>query len=161
MKIAISLFVSLILAVLFSGLAKGYLDTHGSLAFILDTTQAAAGFATAALGVLLMALLSRPAAGNAPAAPARRDTPKAAAKPAAKPRTAAATGAGRTQGTVKWFNPNKGFGFITCDNGDEVFVHYRNIQGDGRRVLRQDQKVSFVITQGEKGPQADDVSPEE
>ncbi|HZZ51095.1 MAG TPA: cold-shock protein [Pseudonocardia sp.] len=62
------------------------------------------------------------------------------------------------QGTVKWFNSEKGFGFIaTDDNSADVFVHYSAIQADGYRTLEENQRVSFEITQGAKGPQADAV----
>jgi cold shock protein len=64
------------------------------------------------------------------------------------------------QGTVKWFNAEKGFGFIaTDDNGPDVFVHYSAIQSDGFRTLEENQRVSFEATQGEKGPQAETVRP--
>ncbi|MBB3046886.1 cold shock CspA family protein [Litorivivens lipolytica] len=63
----------------------------------------------------------------------------------------------RETGKVKWFNANKGFGFITRDNGDDVFVHFRSIRGKGRRSLQEGQQVEFVLTQGEKGAQAEDV----
>lgn len=65
---------------------------------------------------------------------------------------------GNEQGTVKWFNVNKGFGFITRDSGDDVFVHFRSIRGRGRRSLRQGQQVRFNVTQGDKGLQAENVS---
>jgi CspA family cold shock protein len=62
------------------------------------------------------------------------------------------------QGTVKWFNADKGFGFITVDGGgDDVFVHFSEIQGDGFRSLEDDQRVEFEIVQGAKGPQASAV----
>ena len=61
------------------------------------------------------------------------------------------------QGTVKWFNGEKGYGFIAVDGGQDVFVHYSAIQTEGFRSLEQDQRVEFEITQGQKGPQADDV----
>ncbi len=64
------------------------------------------------------------------------------------------------QGTVKWFNAEKGFGFIaTDDNGPDVFVHYSAIQSDGFRTLEENQRVSFEASQGAKGPQADTVRP--
>lgn len=62
------------------------------------------------------------------------------------------------QGTVKWFNPEKGFGFIAQDGGGaDVFVHYSAIIGEGYRELAENQRVEFEITQGQKGPQADQV----
>jgi cold shock protein len=63
------------------------------------------------------------------------------------------------QGVVKWFNSEKGYGFIQVDNGPDVFVHYSAIQSDGYRSLEQDQRVEFEISQGQKGPQADLVRP--
>ena len=65
----------------------------------------------------------------------------------------------RVNGTVKWFNNAKGFGFITRGEGDEdVFVHFRSIQGEGYRTLNEGQPVEFTLTQGPKGLQAEDVS---
>ena len=64
----------------------------------------------------------------------------------------------RETGTVKWFNTSKGFGFITRDNGDDVFVHFRSIRGQGRRTLIEGQRVEFNLTKGEKGLQAEDVA---
>ena len=61
------------------------------------------------------------------------------------------------QGTVKWFNAAKGFGFISRDDGDDVFVHHTAIVGEGYRSLDEGQKVSFDVTQGKKGPQAANV----
>jgi CspA family cold shock protein len=63
-----------------------------------------------------------------------------------------------TEGTVKWFNAEKGFGFIAPDDGGkDVFVHYSAIQGGGFRTLEENQRVSFESSQGQKGPQADSV----
>jgi len=66
--------------------------------------------------------------------------------------------ADRQIGTVKWFNDAKGFGFISRENGPDVFVHFRAIQGSGFRTLQEGQKVSFEVTQGQKGLQAENVS---
>jgi cold shock protein len=65
----------------------------------------------------------------------------------------------RVTGTVKWFNATKGFGFIQQDEGEDVFVHYSAIVGDGYRSLEEGQRVEFVVVQGQKGPQAQDVTP--
>ncbi|MBU2708909.1 MULTISPECIES: cold-shock protein [Zooshikella] len=62
-------------------------------------------------------------------------------------------------GVVKWFNDEKGFGFIEREGGSDVFVHFRAINGTGRRTLREGQKVTFEVTQGQKGPQAENVTP--
>lgn len=63
----------------------------------------------------------------------------------------------RTTGTVKWFNGSKGFGFISKDNGEDVFVHFSAINSDGYRTLEEGQKVEFTVAQGDKGLQAQDV----
>ena len=63
----------------------------------------------------------------------------------------------KEQGTVKWFNGSKGYGFIERDSGEDVFVHYTSIQQDGYRSLTEGQRVEFIVTQGEKGPQAQEV----
>ncbi len=62
------------------------------------------------------------------------------------------------QGTVKWFNPEKGYGFIRQENGEDVFVHYSSISGDGFKSLEEGQRVEFEITAGRKGPQATNVT---
>ncbi len=61
------------------------------------------------------------------------------------------------EGVVKWFNESKGFGFIEQESGEDVFVHYSAITGDGFKTLREGQRVEFEITQGPKGPQAANV----
>ena len=63
----------------------------------------------------------------------------------------------RQTGTVKWFNDAKGFGFISREGGEDLFVHFRAIQGAGFKSLKEGQKVSFSVTQGPKGYQADEV----
>lgn len=66
--------------------------------------------------------------------------------------------ADRKTGTVKWFNSAKGFGFITQNGGEDVFVHFKSIVGDGYKSLQENDKVEFTIISGDKGPQASQVS---
>ena len=61
-------------------------------------------------------------------------------------------------GIVKWFNSSKGYGFITRESGDDVFVHYKAIEGDGFKTLNEGEKVEFEVEQGEKGLQATNVN---
>jgi CspA family cold shock protein len=60
-------------------------------------------------------------------------------------------------GTVKWFNPDKGFGFITGEDGTDVFAHFSQINIDGFKTLEEGQKVTFNVAQGQKGPQAENI----
>ncbi len=63
----------------------------------------------------------------------------------------------REQGIVKWFNDSKGFGFIQRNSGEDIFVHFRAIQGDGYRSLKDGEKVEFTVVEGQKGLQAEEV----
>jgi len=63
----------------------------------------------------------------------------------------------KTTGTVKWFNESKGFGFISPESGPDVFAHFSAIVGDGFKTLKEGQKVEFDITDGKKGPQAENI----
>jgi CspA family cold shock protein len=63
----------------------------------------------------------------------------------------------QTTGTVKWFNESKGFGFIEQESGPDVFVHFSAIKSEGFKTLAEGQKVEFTVTQGQKGPQAENV----
>ena len=65
----------------------------------------------------------------------------------------------RALGVVKWFNDSKGFGFIEQENGPDVFAHFSAIQGDGFKTLAEGQKVEFTVTEGQKGPQAENIVP--
>jgi len=86
-----------------------------------------------------------------------------ARKVSSRPKKAKATtvspSSNQTSGTVKWFNYKKGFGFIEQENGEDVFVHHRSIIGTGRKSLREGQKVLMDIVDGDKGLQAENVSP--
>ena len=64
----------------------------------------------------------------------------------------------RMVGVVKWFNNSKGYGFIQQDDGDDIFVHFREIRGEGYRTLQEGQLVEFVMIAGQKGLQAEDVA---
>jgi len=64
-----------------------------------------------------------------------------------------------TTGVVKWFNEEKGFGFIEQQSGPDVFAHYSAISGDGFKTLAEGQQVEFSVTQGQKGPQAENIRP--
>lgn len=64
----------------------------------------------------------------------------------------------REKGSVKWFNEKKGFGFILNQHGDDIFVHYKDIQGEGFKTLQENDLVSFVVEQGPKGLKAHDVA---
>ncbi|WDL99402.1 cold-shock protein [Alicyclobacillus sp. ALC3] len=67
-------------------------------------------------------------------------------------------GGSKVQGTVKWFNSEKGYGFIQVEGGNDVFVHYSAILGDGFRTLEEGQRVEFEIIDGQRGPQATNVT---
>ncbi len=66
--------------------------------------------------------------------------------------------AAREKGTVKWFNNSKGFGFIERETGGDVFVHFKAINGSGYKSLEEGQRVEFIVTQGQKGLQAEEVT---
>lgn len=109
---------------------------------------------------LVVAPPSRPAtATRSPTRAGSASAPSAAAPAAPPGRRDMGEGSPREQGTVKWFNVSKGFGFIVKDDGEEIFVHFRSIRGDGRQRLRDGQRVSFVVASSSKGPQAEDVEP--
>jgi len=137
-------------------------SAQGIAAYILSVVLfGLAGFCTVALAVKAPAKINR-----APAKVSARQS-KPASKPAPKSKSRQDsddeghddTGPeGNEDGTVKWFNVKKGFGFIVRDSGDEIFVHFRAIRGQGRRVLRQGQLVRFNVVEADKGLQADNVS---
>ena len=101
-------------------------------------------------GCSLSATMSKGPKGRSGQSPKR----KPATKPANRP---AQINSAKETGIVKWFNVKKGFGFITRDAGDDIFVHYRNIEGNGRRAIAEGDRVQFVVIEGDKGLQADEV----
>ena len=124
-----------------------------ALAFFIDIytlfPQPLAIFASAFLGGCLSCywVCSAKGAADAPA-PARQK--KSSSKPASKGK--------KETGSVKWFSASKGFGFITRDNGEDIFVHFRSIMGNGHRILREGQRVEFAVSEGTKGLQAEGVT---
>ncbi|MCU7834603.1 MAG: cold shock domain-containing protein [gamma proteobacterium symbiont of Taylorina sp.] len=81
---------------------------------------------------------------------------KKSAKSQSKPAAGKITSA-HEEGTVKWFDSKKGYGFITRSMGEDIFVHFRSIQGNGYRSLQEGQAVKYIVTKGDKGPQAEDI----
>jgi CspA family cold shock protein len=112
---------------------------------------------------LLVSIKFTPAATTDKPASKASKPKKAAPRPSKPAKTAASkpvkasSSAKREEGEVKWFNVTKGFGFITRDNGEEIFVHFRSILGEGRRSLRDGQRVTYVVSDSDKGPQAEEV----
>ena len=117
--------------------------------FFLNQQSTAVSLVLSVLIVFIASLLS------ANASLARFQADKTTQRPKKPRRKVAASN--REQGRVKCFNTSKGFGFITRDNGEDVFVHFRAIRGEGHRSLRDGQPVEFDISQGDKGLQANDV----
>lgn len=117
-------------------------DTSG---LAIDTTT----FVIIFIGNIIVALVS-PAINTA-------SKPATGKKSAAKQKKRKPSAKGREQGEVKWFNVSKGYGFVTRSTGEDIFVHFRSILGEGRRVLREGQAIEFTVTEGDKGPQAEDV----
>jgi CspA family cold shock protein len=115
--------------------------------------QPLAIFATSLLGGCFTCFWVCSAEGmkySAPTSP-RKSRPRPA-KSASTPDSTKETG------NVKWFSASKGFGFITRDNGEDIFVHFRSIMGKGHRILKEGQRVEFAVTEGSKGLQAEEVT---
>ena len=115
-------------------------------------------FAAALLSCAVLGFILRPKETRQPRAKSGRSRATGGRSRATGGRSRA-TG-GRSGGEVKWFDVSKGFGFITKDDGSDVFVHVREVKGPRRR-LREGERVSFVVTKGKRGPQAQDVESEE
>lgn len=139
--------------------------------FVLGSAQGIAAYVIAVVLFGLAGFLTVALAAKKPAAVRQQASRASAAPRQSAPRQQAqpdydeedddyddSTPEGDEEGTVKWFNVKKGFGFIVRDSGDEVFVHFRAIRGRGRRVLRQGQLVRFSVVEADKGLQADNVS---
>jgi len=109
---------------------------------------------------ILAVFLGRSVLPTTTSTPTHRNQSKPAARQDSKPAKPATSNSNKEAGTVKWFNIKKGFGFITRDEGDDIFVHYRNIEGNGRRAINEGQRVKFLVIDGDKGLQADEVEAE-
>ena len=157
MSVTGKLIISLVIAAIAAALL-GLIHGGNTPFLIVFGAFSAATIATS----LLTSIKFSPAITTASAKPAKRPAAKKAAKKAPKSEPAKTpsknfSDADREEGEVKWFNVTKGFGFITRDNGEEIFVHFRSIRGEGRRSLRDGQRVSYVVSDSDKGPQAEDV----
>lgn len=137
-KIIVSVLAAIVLAGLYSSWSQS-----GSFGFSFQTGTSA-WFVVASLAGFFIAKLDF-AAG------------KKGSSPATTSRRTSSTAGSRQSGSVKWFNGAKGFGFISCENGEEIFVHFRSVRKDSPR-LSPGKRVEFVIIEGKKGPEADDVS---
>ena len=147
-----SLFGKLVISFIVAALAAfavASISSHGQFITLF------AAFAVATVVTSLLGSIKAPAPSSS-VADSSASTSKS--KPAkSKPATKKSTGGKREEGDVKWFNVSKGFGFISRDNGEEIFVHFRSIRGEGRRSLRDGQRVSFVVADSDKGLQAEEV----
>jgi len=149
-KLIISLVVAAVASTLF-----GLFQEGGSPFLAMFGTFSAATIVTTLISSIKFSPASTADAAKKPAK-------KSAEKPTKQPSKASSpvkktSSANREEGEVKWFNVTKGFGFITRDNGEEIFVHFRSILGEGRRSLRDGQRVSYVVSDSDKGPQAEEV----
>lgn len=150
-----SLIVKIVISVVIAAIASGitvWLGGNGHAFPILLLAFCGATISTALL-------VSFSSGNSAPAAGKRKSRPQHQAPAKAASSAAGNTGreGAREYGEVKWFNVSKGFGFITKDDGEEIFVHFRSIVGGGRRGLKDGQRVSFVVANSDKGPEAEDV----
>jgi CspA family cold shock protein len=143
LRIVISVVIALVVATLYKGFAS-----EGAFSLSFDLTTVVFFVIATTLTCLLTSL-------NGSSAPVRATSAKQQANSSNEEFTLGTEN--REQGLVKWFNYSKGFGFITRDQGDDVFVHYRSIRGNGRRSLHEGQRVEFTATDGDKGLQAEDV----
>jgi CspA family cold shock protein len=153
--------------------ASGTSELANNTTFVLGSAQGIAAYVLSVIlfglaGFCTVALAAKPPSKmneGTSAAPKRSQAKPAARQSKPRPQQDSEeqghddTGPeGNEEGQVKWFNVKKGFGFIVRDSGDEIFVHFRAIRGQGRRVLRQGQMVRFDVVEADKGLQADNVS---
>lgn len=143
MSLTYRLLICLVVAIPLSALYQGWVNT-GGISFSFNLPAAVAFCACS----IICTLLASANPGRTEGENGGRTSGKSAAT--AKP------GKGRELGSVKWFSGSKGFGFITRENGEEIFVHFRSMQKNSKR-LSPGSNVEFAVVQGEKGPEASDV----
>jgi cold shock protein len=152
-----SLFGKLVISLIVAALAAAATSILGSHDQYL--TLFAAFSAATIVTSLLGSIKARAPAAQVASTAAAADKPKNSGKPQSPKasKSKQKSGGKREEGDVKWFNVSKGFGFISRDSGEEIFVHFRSIRGEGRRSLRDGQRVSFVVANSDKGLQAEEV----
>tara|TARA_R110001592_G_scaffold363248_6_gene682347 strand:- start:47261 stop:47725 length:465 start_codon:yes stop_codon:yes gene_type:complete len=150
MSLIVNIVISFAVAAVATAITTWYTgNNHAALLLFI-------AFSGATLATALLVSLAY--GGKAATAQHGKSKSPRAQKPAGKSAPRAPAGGGsREQGQVKWFNVSKGFGFITKDDGEEIFVHFRAIRDGGRRGLKDGQRVSFIVAESDKGPQAEDV----
>lgn len=151
MNLIVKIIISLAIAAIATALTT-WLAGNGHAAPVLFLAFSGATILTA----LLVSIPGRTTAA-APVPTQKKAARKPSPVKAAGGSGSSSTSGAREHGTVKWFNVSKGFGFITKDDGEEIFVHFRSIRGGGRRGLKDGQEVTFIVAQSDKGPQAEDV----
>ena len=145
MSIFLRSVLAIVIGLIISTAYQGYVSTGAFPQFVFESSSAAAFISASLLSVWLSALIPASIASSSSGGFSSAGS------------SADHSSNDKETGTVKWFNASKGFGFITREEGDDVFVHYRSIEGEGRRVLREGQEVAFIVTTGDKGPQAENV----
>ncbi len=126
-----------------------------SAVFETLSVQSLSGFFACAIISGLMTLIIQSFTANSGKSFPQSNKPN---KPKSKAKKASGNiSSAHEEGTVKWFDSKKGYGFITRAMGEDIFVHFRSIQGNGYRSLQEGQAVKFLVTTGDKGPQAEDI----
>ncbi len=144
-----NVFIRIVIAVVIGVVVSGfYFGSTGSKMYVLDLTTTL----SFVLATVITALLS-----GLPGRITKAASSVASGSSSSSSSSAASVTGDREEGTVKWFNVSKGFGFITRENGEDIFVHYRSIRGEGRRRLFDGQAVEFSVIDSDKGLQADDI----
>ncbi len=126
-----------------------------SAVFETLSVQSLSGFFACGIISGLMTLIIQSFTANSGKPTPKSNKPN---KPKSKAKKASSNiSSAHEEGTVKWFDSKKGYGFITRAMGEDIFVHFRSIQGNGYRSLQEGQAVKFLVTTGDKGPQAEDI----